>query len=108
MGDTRFSIEFRQKTKGFMSDPLGSFKRQGSKLFVPVVLFIVMLFVVGRPALAYIDPGTGSYMLQVAIAFLIGAIFTIKRFWKKIYVVLANLFNIKRKDADIRSRKDPH
>jgi hydrogenase-4 membrane subunit HyfE len=37
----------------------------------------------GQPIFAYIDPGTGSYMLQIAIAFLVGALFTIKGFWKK-------------------------
>jgi putative flippase GtrA len=33
---------------------------------------------------AYIDPGTGSYILQLLIAAFVGISFTIKLFWKKI------------------------
>jgi hypothetical protein len=33
---------------------------------------------------AYIDPGTGSFFIQVMIAFLAGAAFAVKMFWKKI------------------------
>jgi hypothetical protein len=30
---------------------------------------------------AYIDPGTGSYVLQMALAGLLGAGYTLRRFW---------------------------
>lgn len=40
--------------------------------------------VLPQAAPGYIDPGTGSYMLQIAIAFLLGLAFSIKVFWKKI------------------------
>jgi hypothetical protein len=33
---------------------------------------------------AYIDPGTGSYLLQMALAGLLGAGYTIRRFWTRI------------------------
>lgn len=33
---------------------------------------------------AYIDPGTGSYILQIVIAGLVGAAFTLKLFWRRI------------------------
>lgn len=33
---------------------------------------------------AYLDPGTGSFVLQMAVAAILGAAFTIKTFWKKI------------------------
>jgi hypothetical protein len=46
---------------------------------------------------AYIDPGTGSYVLQVAIAFLIGAAFSVKIFWKKISAFLRKTFSGKNK-----------
>jgi hypothetical protein len=44
----------------------------------------------------YIDPGTGSYILQVAIAFLIGAAFSVKIFWKKISAFLRKTFSGKK------------
>ncbi|MHB0856856.1 MAG: hypothetical protein ACYC5M_04725 [Anaerolineae bacterium] len=37
-----------------------------------------------RPALAYLDPGTGSYLFQVAMALIVGALFAIKLFWSRI------------------------
>ena len=42
-------------------------------------------------AAGYIDPGTGSYMLQFAIAFLVGIAFSIKVFWKKIRAFLSRI-----------------
>jgi hypothetical protein len=33
---------------------------------------------------AYIDPGTGSYLFQLAIAGLLAALYTIKRYWHTI------------------------
>ncbi len=37
-----------------------------------------------RTVAGYIDPGTGSYVFQIALAFLIGLAFSIKVFWKRI------------------------
>lgn len=33
---------------------------------------------------AYIDPGTGSYVFQIAAAGLFAALYTLKRFWRAI------------------------
>ena len=33
-----------------------------------------------HPAKAYLDPGTGSYMIQMAIGIVFGGAYTIKRF----------------------------
>lgn len=46
------------------------------------------LLVLAGTASAYIDPGTGSYILQVAIAFLVGLAFSVKVFWKRIVTFL--------------------
>jgi hypothetical protein len=32
-------------------------------------------------AWAYIDPGTGSYMFQIAAAGMFGAVYTVRRWW---------------------------
>jgi hypothetical protein len=47
-------------------------------------------------AAAYIDPGTGSYVLQIAIAFAVGLAFSIKVFWKKIAAFLRKTFGAKK------------
>jgi hypothetical protein len=33
---------------------------------------------------AYIDPGSGSFLLQILLAFLFGSLFLMKGFWKRI------------------------
>jgi hypothetical protein len=33
---------------------------------------------------AYLDPGTGSYVLQLTLAGLLGAGYTLRRFWTRI------------------------
>jgi hypothetical protein len=48
------------------------------------VLIACTLLVSSGGAHAYIDPGTGSYILQIVIAGLVGAAFTLKLFWKRI------------------------
>jgi len=52
-------------------------------------------------ALAYLDPGTGSYIFQVILAAVLGALFSLKVFWKKIRAFFGNLFS--GKDADDKS-----
>jgi len=46
---------------------------------------------------AYIDPGTGSLIIQVLIASFLGALFLLKVFWGKVKVFLNNLFSQFRK-----------
>ena len=46
---------------------------------------------------AYIDPGTGSLIIQVLIASLVGTLFLIKVFWSKVKAFFGNLFSRARK-----------
>ena len=43
-------------------------------------------------AQAYLDPGTGSFLVQMLIAGAVGAVFVIKMFWYKIKAGIARLF----------------
>lgn len=45
--------------------------------------------------LAYLDPGSGSYLIQILIAALLGGGFAIKAFWKQISGFFAGLFGRK-------------
>jgi hypothetical protein len=49
-----------------------------------------------EPVLAYIDPGTGSYVLQMAIAGALGASYAVKHYWGR----LKGLFSRKPRSAD--------
>ncbi|OGM21132.1 hypothetical protein A2714_05680 [Candidatus Woesebacteria bacterium RIFCSPHIGHO2_01_FULL_38_9] len=55
-------------------------------------MIVPILFVAIFPesARAYIDPGSGSYILQIVIAGLLGASFTVKLYWKKIRSLFSN------------------
>ncbi len=44
----------------------------------------VALILLPTPALAYIDPGTGSFVIQGIIAAVVGASLVIKMFWHRI------------------------
>jgi hypothetical protein len=52
-------------------------------------------FVFPGTAFAYLDPGTGSYILQLLIGFLFGALFMMKIFWNKIKGFFSHLFSRK-------------
>ena len=45
---------------------------------------IILEFAVIKPAHAYIDPGTGSYLFSVGIALVCGAGYALKTFWGRI------------------------
>jgi biotin transporter BioY len=63
------------------------------------LLLFVLVIMAGLPSIAfgYIDPGTGSYLLQVAIAALLGGGLAVKIFWKKIKNFFISLFSRKQK-----------
>jgi len=42
--------------------------------------------------LAYLDPGTGSFILQMLIAFAVGASFFIKMYWRKVKNFFSRFF----------------
>ncbi len=49
---------------------------------------------------AYIDPGTGSLIIQILLAALVGAGFATKIFWTKIKSFFSKVFDKKRDDSD--------
>lgn len=57
-------------------------------IFSGVMYWIVFLLAAPPVAQAYIDPGTGSLIIQVAIAFVAGSLFFVKSIWRR----LASLF----------------
>ena len=57
------------------------------------IITLTYTFFLCFPAYAYLDPGTGSYFLQIIIATLLGAMFAIKQFWYKIKLFCTNLLS---------------
>jgi hypothetical protein len=59
-----------------------------------VCLSVFILPLVLQRHQPYIDPGTGSLVIQILIASFLGALFTIKLFWTKVKAFfLRHLFN---------------
>jgi hypothetical protein len=55
-----------------------------------------------REVLGYLDPGTGSFLIQLALAGLLGALFVIKTYWEKIKSWLFSLTGRSRGDGTER------
>lgn len=68
------------------------------KNHIYLILFLLALF--ETKSFAYLNPGTGSYALQLITAFLFGGIFIVKHYWANIVKAIKNLIsrtNIKEK-----------
>ena len=55
----------------------------------------VLLTVIPAPLYAYLDPGTGSYILQIILAAVLGGLFALKLFWHRIKLFLMRIFSRK-------------
>jgi hypothetical protein len=56
---------------------------------------VASLSFVCRSVWAYLDAGTGAYVIQLVIAGFLGGLFAIKLFWKKIGAFLRRVFTRK-------------
>ena len=56
------------------------------------------LIVLVNVAHAYLDPGTGSYIIQILIGGLLGGLFAIGIFWKRFWAAVKRLFSGKKSD----------
>ena len=54
--------------------------------------FLFFFFVSVDNVYAYLDPGSGSYIFQVILGVLLGALFLLKSYWKKIQSYIRNPF----------------
>lgn len=67
---------------------------------VPAFLYLPLGQIIDNVIPAYIDPGTGSIVLQVIIGALFSIIVATKLFWRQITVFLQNLLFRNRKNAE--------
>ena len=59
--------------------------------FVTAVTAVALLLGAIAPAHAYIDPGSGSYMLQLAMAGLMAIVFSVKMSWQRLRANVSGL-----------------
>lgn len=60
----------------------------------------VWIGVACQPAHAYLDPGTGSFIIQVLIAGFLGGVATIKLWWHKFIGLFSKKKNIEEKSEE--------
>lgn len=66
----------------------------------------VALMISSASAQAYIDPGSGSFLLQMLFASLIGAGLTLKMYYRALKDKMKRLFSTKVEDATQEENKD--
>ena len=65
-------------------------------LFISALCVVVSLLVFVNQAHAYIDPGTGSMIIQAVLAVVATAAVSICMFWARVKLFLARLFGRKK------------
>ncbi|HTW92622.1 MAG TPA: hypothetical protein VMH22_13080 [bacterium] len=60
---------------------------------VPVLVLVLLISpVMLQLAYGYLDPGTGSYIVQLLVGGLLGGLFAIGIFWKRVLAFVKRLF----------------
>lgn len=70
------------------------------KWFETLSLFLILYCTSPRPVYAYLDPGTGSYLLQITLAVLFGGLYVLKVFWGRVSGVLKSLIRRKKESSE--------
>jgi hypothetical protein len=65
-------------------------KEKKSLILKLLLFFFSVFFVFPRPVYAYVDPGTGSYIIQLVLGFVFGGLFAVKLYWGKIKQFFSN------------------
>jgi len=67
-----------------------------------LLLLTLLLLALPSTAHAYLDPGTGSYVVQLLIGGLLGGLFALGVFWRRVLAFFKRLF--RRGSSDEESR----
>lgn len=67
---------------------------------MPILASFISAIIPLRTSVNYLDPGSGSFILQILIATLVGGLFVIKMYWKRITDFFRNLFSKGRSDTE--------
>jgi len=62
-----------------------------------------LLLALPSTAHAYLDPGTGSYVVQLLIGGLLGGLFALGVFWRRVLAFFKRLFRRGSSDEESRS-----
>ena len=74
-------------------------KRPSPRIGLLLVLAALASPILLQPAYGYLDPGTGSYIVQLLVGGLLGGLFAIGLFWKRVIAFVKRLFKPPNNDA---------
>lgn len=82
----------------------GQFSASRSEVFLKISILIVFLLLAvnATPALAYIDPGSGSAIMSAVIGFFVAIAMAVKTYWYKI----KSIFTGKKAENQDENKKD--
>ncbi len=70
-----------------------------------IILFLTLIF--SKPAYAYLDPGTGSIIIQAILGFIAAAFVSINIWWIKVKNFFLTIFKSnKKKKSETNSNED--
>ena len=72
-------------------------------LLVAGVLQILLV----RDAQAYLDPGAASFFFQMVVASILGALLTLKVYWRKVKATVRGLFSSKKEEPAAPVASEP-
>jgi hypothetical protein len=91
-GTPSFPLEATEESPSAMeSDVLRSRTARSRRLLSTGAKLLVLLLITPAPLFAYIDPLSGSIILQVIAADVFGGLLTVKRFWLRVRTALGRL-----------------
>ncbi len=68
------------------------------KILLCILVQIISVCLFTADAFAYLDPGTGSYVLQMVLAGIAAALFAVKLFWVRIKAFFYSIAGRSKKD----------
>ena len=70
--------------------------------FLAIALAVLISPILLQLAYGYLDPGTGSYIMQLILGGLLGGLFAIGLFWQKCIAFVKRVFTPRKHDAGPR------
>jgi hypothetical protein len=74
------------------------------KIYKVISLILVYLFSSTSNANAYLDPGTGSIILQAILAFIAGAAATASLWWENFKAFVKKIFKLDKKNKENKTK----
>ena len=76
-------------------------------LIVSLAVLVVLFLFFPKRAYAYLDPGTGSYVIQILVAALVGSAVAVRVFWRNIRMFFQRLFSRRRDQEEETDEEVP-